>query len=92
MSEAITLKPIKDKIIVEPLGQEETPGGFQLTENSQDIPDRGLVLAVGPGLPGNPMEVKVGETVLFTKGVGEKMVWDDQELLVIHEENVLAIK
>jgi chaperonin GroES len=92
MSEAITLKPIKDKIIVEPLGPEESGGGFMLTDNSQDVPERGKVLAVGPGLPGNPMEVKVGETVLYTKGVGEKMVWDDQELYIIHEENVLAIK
>ena len=87
------LKPIKDKLIVEPLNDEDkTASGFLLQQNSTDVPNRGLVLAAGPGLKDNPMEVQVGEVVLYSQGVGEKLAWDDKILLVIHEENVLAIK
>lgn len=94
----INLKPLGDRIIVEPLEQEEvTASGIVLPEMAKEKPQRGTVLAVGPGKKddnGNviPMSVVVGDIVLYAKyGGADVRIGSDQEVLIIHEGDLLAI-
>jgi len=92
------LKPLRDHVILEPITQEEkTKGGIFLPDTaSKERPEQGKVVAVGPGrlnLKGQrvPMEVKVGDTVLFSKYGPNEIKVDEKEYLVAKEEDILAI-
>lgn len=94
---AVNLKPLADRIVVKPLEQEErTPGGIILPETAKERPQEGEVLAVGPGRMGEdnrriPMEVKVGDIVLFAKYAGTEVKIKDEKYLILKESDVLAI-
>jgi chaperonin GroES len=94
---AVNLKPLADRIVVKPLEQEErTPGGIILPETAKEKPQEGEVLAVGPGRMGEdnkriPMEVKVGDIVLFAKYAGTEVKIRDEKYLILKESDVLAI-
>ncbi|MBC7242172.1 MAG: co-chaperone GroES [Anaerolineae bacterium] len=94
---AVNLKPLADRIVVKPLEQEEkTPGGIILPETAKEKPQEGEVLAVGPGRMGEdnkriPMEVKVGDIVLFAKYAGTEVKIKDEKYLILKESDVLAI-
>jgi len=94
----IKLKPLGDRLVVEPIEKEEvTPGGIILPETAKEKPQEGKVIAVGPGRrdeQGNriPMDVKVGDRVLYAKYAGtEVKLPGDRKLLVLKESDVLAI-
>ena len=93
----VNLKPLADRIVVKPLEQEErTPGGIILPETAKEKPQEGEVLAVGPGRMGEdnkriPMEVKVGDIVLFAKYAGTEVKIRDEKYLILKESDVLAI-
>ena len=94
---AVNLKPLGDRLVVKPLEQEEkTPSGIILPETAKEKPQEGEVLAVGPGRYGDdderlPMEVKVGDIVLFAKYAGTEVKMNDTKLLILKETDVLAI-
>ncbi|MGQ9515653.1 MAG: co-chaperone GroES [Anaerolineae bacterium] len=94
---AVNLKPLADRLVVKPLEQEEkTPGGIILPETAKEKPQEGEVLAVGPGRMGEdnqriPMEVKVGDIVLFAKYAGTEVKIKDEKYLILKESDVLAI-
>ncbi|MBC7264673.1 MAG: co-chaperone GroES [Chloroflexi bacterium] len=94
---AIKLKPLADRVVVEPLEKEETTAsGIVLPETAKEKPQEGVVLAVGPGrLLDNgeraPMEVKVKDKVLFAKYAGTEVKMDDKKYLVLSEKDILAI-
>jgi chaperonin GroES len=94
---SLKLKPLADRLIVKPLEEEEvTPGGIVLPETAKEKPQKGEVLAVGPGArdeDGNrtPMEVSVGDTVLFAKYAGTEIKLESDEVLILRESDVLAI-
>ncbi|VTS00431.1 co-chaperone GroES [Tuwongella immobilis] len=95
----MNLKPIADRIIVERFAAaEKTAGGILLPDNAKDKPQKGKVLAVGPGKmlkdgTRRPLQVAVGDVVLFTAWAGNE--YQDQaqsrDILVMHEEDVLAV-
>jgi chaperonin GroES len=93
------LKPIGDRIIVERFeAEEKTAGGILLPDNAQNKPQKGKVLAVGPGKvlkdgKRRPLQVKEGDTVLFTSWAGDEFKdrKDPKTILVMHEEDVLAV-
>ena len=92
------LRPLGDRLIVEPIEQEEiTAGGIILPETAKEKPQEGKVIAVGPGLRDDdgkyiPMDVKVGDRVLFAKyGGTEVKLSEDEKLLVLKQSDVLAI-
>jgi len=91
------LKPLNDKIIVKPIKQEEvTKAGIVLPQTAEEKPEKGEVIAVGPGkLLENgqraKMEVKVGDKVIFKKYSPDEIKVDDKEYLIISEEDILAI-
>lgn len=93
----MNLIPLYDRLIIEEILEETTAGGIVLTTDAQDKPTRATVLAAGPGRINEdgkliPLNVKVGDTVVFLGGYGtmrEKV--DGQEILIISEVDVLAI-
>ena len=94
---SLNLKPLGDKIIVEVLGaQDRTKGGIILPDSAKEKPQEAKVLAVGSGKLLNsgkvvPPEVKVGDTILFGKYSGNEVKIDGKELLIINQDDVLAV-
>ena len=94
---AIKIKPLADRLVVKPLEQEEvTPSGIVLPETAKEKPQKGEVLAVGPGARNDEgehvtMEVKVKDTVLFAKYAGTEIKMDDEKLLILRESDILAV-
>jgi chaperonin GroES len=94
---ALTLQPLGNRVVVEPLEQEEvTAGGIFVPETAKEKPQQGIVKAVGPGDRDEDgkriaMEVKVGDKVLFAKYSGTEMKLDGKKLLVLRESDLLAI-
>jgi len=95
MSE-IKLRPLDDRIVVEPLEAEETtPGGIVLPDTAKEKPQRGKVLAVGPGRlmdsgKRTEMSVAVGDEVIFGKYSGTDIELEGKELKILRESDVLA--
>jgi chaperonin GroES len=94
---AINLKPLGNRVVVEPLESEEiTPGGIVLPETAKEKPQKGTVLSVGPGDRDEdgkriPMDVAVGDTVLFAKYSGTEIKVEGKKLLILRENDLLAI-
>jgi chaperonin GroES len=94
---AMTLKPLGDRVVVEPLEQEEmTSSGIILPETAKEKPQRGTVLAVGPGRRDESgkrvtPEVTSGDIVLFAKYSGAEVKEDDKKLLILKESDLLAL-
>ncbi|MGQ9500471.1 MAG: co-chaperone GroES [Anaerolineae bacterium] len=94
---SLNLTPLGDRVIVEPLESEEvTPGGIVLPETAKERPQRGKVLAVGPGTRDDqgkriPVEVKVGDVVLYGRYSGTEVKIKDKKYLILRENDVLAI-
>ncbi len=91
------LKPLADRVVVKKLEAEErTPGGIVLPDTAKEKPQQGEVLAVGPGKfdekgTRQPMEVKVGDKVLFAKYSGTEVKVEGVEYLILTERDLLAI-
>lgn len=92
------LKPLRDHVLLQPMkAEEKTKGGIVLPDTaSKERPEQGKVVAVGPGRLNArgqrvPMEVKRGDTVLFSKYGPNEVKVDDKEYLVAKEEDILAI-
>ncbi|NWF98003.1 MAG: co-chaperone GroES [Nitrospirae bacterium] len=90
-------KPLRDRVFVKFSNEEErTAGGIYIPDSAKEKPQKGVVIAVGPGRVTDDgkrqaMEVKVGDTVLFDKYSGSKIKMDDEEYLIIREEDILGI-
>jgi chaperonin GroES len=93
----LSLKPLGDRIVVEPIEQEEvTAGGIVLPETAKEKPQQGKVLAVGPGARDDDgkriaMDVKAGDKVLYAKYGGTEFKMDGKKLLILRESDLLAI-
>ena len=93
----ISMKPLGSRLVVQPIEQEEvTAGGIVLPETAKEKPQKGTVLAIGPGdrdEDGNriKMDVEVGDVVLFAKYSGTEIKYDGKKLLIMRESDILAI-
>lgn len=91
------LKPLHDRVIVRRMDAEtETKGGIIIPDNARDKPQQGVVLAVGPGVrdtSGNvmPMQVRVGDTVMFTKWAPNEIQLEGEEILAIKESDIIGV-
>jgi len=91
------LRPLHDRVVVKRLENEtKTASGIVIPDNAAEKPDQGEVLAVGPGRLDEDgdrikMDVKVGDRVLFGKYSGQTVKVDGEELLVMKEEDLLAV-
>lgn len=94
---SISLKPLGNRVVVEPIEQEEvTAGGIVLPETAKEKPQRGKVLAIGPGERNEsgdviPLDVSEGDVVLFAKYSGTEIKLDDTKVLILRESDLLAI-
>ena len=92
------LKPLGDRIIVKPSSAEEvTAGGIVLPDSAQEKPQEGKVIAVGPGSQLEtgeraPMDVKVGDTVIYGKYAGTEIKIGGDEYVIIRQDDVLAVR
>ena len=93
----MNLKPLADRLVVEPIEQEEvTAGGIILPETAKEKPQQGKVIAAGPGRTDDEgdriaMEVKVGDRVLYAKYSGTEIKLDNKKVLILRESDILAI-
>ena len=91
------LRPLGDRVWIEPVERDEvTPSGIVLPETAKERPQEGKVLAVGPGTRNEkgeriPMDVKVGDKVLFAKYAGTEVKQDSTKYLIMRENDILAI-
>jgi len=93
----MALRPLHDRVIIKRLDNERTTAsGIVIPDSAAEKPDQGEVLAVGPGKKNedgklSPMDVKVGDKVLFGKYAGQTVKVDGEEVLVIREDEILAV-
>ncbi len=98
VAEKLKLKPLGSRVVIKALEREEmTKSGLVLPDTAKEKPEKGKVLSVGPGdrHPDTgeriPVELKVGDQVLFQKYAGTEFKIDDEELLILSEKDVLAV-
>ncbi|PJF31794.1 MAG: co-chaperone GroES [Candidatus Thermofonsia Clade 1 bacterium] len=93
----LKLRPLADRVVVEPMeGEEVTAGGILLPETAKEKPQQGKILAVGQGRRDEdgeliPMEVKVDDKVLYAKYAGTEVKVDGKKLLILKESDILAV-
>jgi chaperonin GroES len=93
----MALQPLHDRIVVEAAAKEEkSAGGIILPDTAQEKPQRGTVIAVGPGKRLDsgqlaPVDIKVGETVLYGKYGGTEVTVDGKDYVILRAEDVLAV-
>ena len=93
----LKLKPLADRVVVEPTEQEEmTVTGIYVPETAKEKPQEGKVIAVGPGRKDDdgkriPMDVAMGDRVLYAKYGGTEVKLEDKKLLILKESDILAI-
>jgi chaperonin GroES len=89
---AINIKPLADRVVVEPApAEEKTPGGIIIPDTAKEKPQKGTVVAVGPGKKDEPTTVKVGDKVLYGKYAGTEINIDGKEYLIMRESDIYAI-
>ena len=93
---AAKLRPLGDRVVVRPSEREETTkSGIVIPDTAKEKPQRGTVIAVGEGRRDEdgdriPMDVSVGDTVLFAKYAGTEFKFEDEEYLILSEKDILA--
>ena len=95
---ALKLKPLADRLVVEPTEQEEmTASGIYVPETAKEKPQEGKVIVAGPGRKDDdgkriPMDVAVGDRVLYARYSGTEVKLEDKKYLIIKESDILAIR
>ncbi len=88
----VNFKPLADRVLVEPAAAEEkTASGIIIPDTAKEKPQRGSVVAVGTGKKDEPLNVKVGDTVLYGKYSGTEVSIDGTEYLIMKESDIYGI-
>ena len=88
----MSFKPINDRVVVKPApADEKTKGGIIIPETAKEKPQRGEVIAVGPGKDGNKMTVKKGDKILYGKYAGQELAYEGEDYLIMREDDILVI-
>ncbi len=91
------VKPLGDRVLVKPLeGQEKTKGGIVIPDTAKEKPQEGKVIACGKGKVSDdgklmPLEIKEGDKILYGKYSGTEVTIDNEELIILHESDILGI-
>jgi chaperonin GroES len=92
-----SLRPLGDRVVIKPTPREEmTKSGIVLPDTAKEKPQEGEIIAAGPGKIGDdgkrePMDVSVGQKVLYAKYAGTEFKVEDEELLIVSQKDILAI-
>ena len=88
----VKLKPLADRVLVEPKEAEtKTASGIFIPDTAREKPQQGKVIAVGPGIKDEKMEVKVGDLVLYGKYSGTEITVEGKDYLIMKQADILAI-
>ena len=86
------IKPLADRVVIEPKEAEtKTASGIFIPDTAKEKPQQGKIVAVGPGKKDEPMEVKVGDDVLYGKYAGTEVTVGDTKYLIVKQSDILAI-
>lgn len=86
------IRPLADRVLIEPKEAEtKTVSGIYIPDTAKEKPQQGAVLAAGPGKKDEPMEVKVGDNVLYGKYAGTEVTVDGKTYLIVKQSDILAI-
>ena len=92
MANNLKVTPLHDRVIVKPAkAEEKSAGGIIIPDTAKEKPQRGTVIAAGPGKKDEPTTVKVGDTVLYGKYAGTEIQLEGDDLLIMRESDILAI-
>ena len=88
----LNIQPLADRILIESAAAEtKTSSGIIIPDTAKEKPQRGIVVAVGPGTKENPVTVKVGDNVLYGKYSGTELQHEGKDYLIMREADILAI-
>jgi chaperonin GroES len=88
----IMIKPLADRVLVQPKEAEtKTASGIYIPDTAKEKPQQGKVIAVGPGKKDEPMEVKVGDEVIYGKYAGTEVTVENEKYLIVKQSDILAI-
>ena len=88
----LNIKPLADRVLVEPAAAEtKTTSGIIIPDTAKEKPQKGNIVAVGPGTKDNPVTVKVGDVVLYGKYSGTELNHEGKDYLIMKENDILAI-
>jgi len=88
----LKIKPLADRVVVEPApAEEKTAGGIIIPDTAKEKPQKGTVMAVGPGKKDEPLTVKEGDIVLYGKYSGTEITIDGDNYLIMRESDIVAI-
>ena len=88
----INIKPLADRVLIEPAAAEtKTSSGLYIPDTAKEKPQKGIVVAAGPGTKENPVTLKVGDTILYGKYAGTELQNDGKDFLIMKESDILAI-
>lgn len=88
----MTIKPLADRVLVEPKAAEtKTASGIFIPETAKEKPQQGTVVAVGGGKKDEPMELKVGDTVIYGKYSGTEISHEGKDYLMMRQSDIMAI-
>ncbi len=88
----VNIKPLADRVVVAPAeAEQKTAGGIIIPDTAKEKPQKGTVVAVGPGKKDEPMTVTVGDTVLYGKYAGTELTIDGENYLIMKESDIFAI-
>ncbi len=92
MAKKASITPLHDRVIVKPApAEEKTAGGIIIPDNAKEKPQRGTVIAAGPGKKDEPMTVKSGDTILYGKYAGTEVSHEGEDYLIMRESDILAV-
>jgi len=88
----MNLKPINDRVVVQPAAADEkTSGGIIIPDTAKEKPQKGKVVAVGPGKEDQKLTVKKGDVVLYGKYAGQELSYEGKEYLIMREDDILVV-
>ena len=87
----MNIQPLADRVLITPAPAEEKIGGIIIPDTAKEKPQEGKVIAAGPGKKDEPMEVKVGDEVIYGKYSGTEVTVDDVKYLIVKQSDILAI-
>ncbi|MDR2286363.1 MAG: co-chaperone GroES [Prevotellaceae bacterium] len=89
---AVNIKPLADRVLIEPKeAEEKTASGLYIPNTAKEKPQRGTVIATGPGKKDEPMEVKAGDEVLYGKYSGTEITVESKDYLIMRVSDILAV-
>ncbi|MDR1582182.1 MAG: co-chaperone GroES [Prevotellaceae bacterium] len=89
---AVNIKPLADRVLIEPKeAEEKTASGLYIPNTAKEKPQRGTVIAAGPGKKDEPMEVKTGDEVLYGKYSGTEISVEGKDYLIMRVSDILAV-